>query len=209
MRMPGGLVPVFVCGAVVGAVEPSVVASRFAPCSAPPKMGVTRPCIEGRGEDDGGYGKGLCGDAEDEDDSEGIHGDVFSFFVNVLSNLVRSTAASERTKSASGPRRSCSAGVAPPGSGRVQNPRMRKRAGRLVQGGDAVCPCFYFCKNGIRFIGADSEVFSGEGEVVEFSGGVVDSEADVPVVFCGVAVCGCAGAQRLSFGFCWVVHPAR
>ena len=34
----------FVCGAVVGAVEPSI-----------------RPCIEGRGEDDGGYGKGLCG----------------------------------------------------------------------------------------------------------------------------------------------------
>ena len=62
MRMPGGLVPVFVCGSCMGAVKPSV-----------------RPCIEGRGENDGGYGECLCGDAEDEDDSEGVHGDVALF----------------------------------------------------------------------------------------------------------------------------------
>ena len=40
----------------MSAVEPSVVASRFAPCSAPPKMGVARPCVEGRCEDDDGGG---------------------------------------------------------------------------------------------------------------------------------------------------------
>ena len=33
-----------------------------------------RPCVERRCEDDGCCGKGLCGDAEDEDDGEGVHG---------------------------------------------------------------------------------------------------------------------------------------
>ena len=73
------------------------------------------------------------------------------------------------------------------------NPRVRKWAGRSVQGSDAVCPGFYFCKNGICFVGVDLQIFSGEGEEVDFAGGVVDFEADVPAVFCGVAVCGCDG----------------
>ena len=51
-----GLVPVFGCGSCMSAVEPSV-----------------GPCVEGRCEDDGCCGKGLCGDAEDEDDGEGVH----------------------------------------------------------------------------------------------------------------------------------------
>ena len=47
-KKSGMLVPVFVCGCVVGAVEPSVC-----------------PCVEGRGEDEGGECDALCGCADD------------------------------------------------------------------------------------------------------------------------------------------------
>ena len=58
------LLPVFVCGAVVGAVKPPV-----------------GPCVEGRGEDECGEGEALSGDADDEDEGDGVHGDVALFLV--------------------------------------------------------------------------------------------------------------------------------
>lgn len=61
---PGGLVPVFVCDCVVGAVELSV-----------------RPCVEGRGEDGGGECDALGGYSEDEEGDNGVHGDVSLFLV--------------------------------------------------------------------------------------------------------------------------------
>ena len=51
---------------------------------------------------------------------------------------------------------------------------------------DAVCPGFYFGEDGVVLVGADFETLSGEVEVVEFSGGVVDVDADAPCVFGGV-----------------------
>ena len=63
-KSPGVLVPVFVCGAVVGAVKPSV-----------------RQCVEGKGEDECGECDALCGETDDEEGGEGVHGDVSLFLV--------------------------------------------------------------------------------------------------------------------------------
>ena len=55
-----------------------------------------------------------------------------------------------------------------------------------VQGSDAVRSVLNFCKNGIRFIVSDLEILSTEGKVVEFTDRVVDFEAHVPAVLCGL-----------------------
>ena len=90
--------------------------------------------------------------------------------------VFRLTTASERAKPASEPRRFDPAGL------RVGDPepRVRIEAGRLVECCNSVCPGVNFCEDVVAFVGGDSEVFSGEAEVVDFAGGVVDFEADVP-----------------------------
>ena len=78
-RGAGFLVPVFVCGCVVGSVKPSV-----------------GPCVEGRCEDECDKREALSGDADDEDEGNGVHGDVSLFFGVFLFGIRGSTAASER-----------------------------------------------------------------------------------------------------------------
>ena len=110
--------------------------------------------------------------------------------------IFQTTTASERAKPASEPRRFDPAGL------RVGDPepRIRIEAGRLVECSHSVCPGVNFGEDVVAFVGGDSEVFSGEAEVVDFAGGVVDFEADVPAVFCGVAVCG--GVRSVRLGDC-------
>ena len=113
-----------------------------------------------------------------------------------------STAASERAEPASGPRRIVFFGGCPARFRADANSHFRKQQGRLVECGYAVCPGVYFGEDVVAFVGADSEFFSGEVEEVDFAGGVVDFEADVPAVFCGVAVCGCVRAVGSGDGGC-------
>ena len=111
----------FVCGAVVGAVKPSV-----------------RPCVEGRGEDECGECDALCGETDDEEGSKGVH-DFFSFFVFIFQTFrfsccVRAGGARERTA-----QDRFLWGLPRPVPGGC-NPHVRKQQGRSVECGYAVCP---------------------------------------------------------------------
>ena len=63
-KCSGGLVPVFVCGCFVRSVKPPV-----------------RPCVEGRCEDECGKGEAVCGESDDEDEEDSVHGFVSLFLV--------------------------------------------------------------------------------------------------------------------------------